>query len=134
MGSNTGYTIPAQIRFMVQWFSEWSEMQRNDFLPILAQNCFPSCYVNGLVSSVDNINLVHDHPISLFQCRVKLFKEWAESWDEEHKEELLNKIKAIDSRFAEKLEQQLVTISTSSKTQSETETTGLQNDVSNIMN
>ncbi|VVD01599.1 unnamed protein product [Leptidea sinapis] len=33
--SNSGLSSGAQLRYMIQWFQEFSELQREDFLPIL---------------------------------------------------------------------------------------------------
>ncbi|CAG9766400.1 unnamed protein product [Ceutorhynchus assimilis] len=91
-----------QLRYMVQWFSEWSELQRSDFLPILADNYAHRAYVNGIVNSISNMDC-RDKPMSLFECRIKLFKEWFTQWNIELKEAFLKKIGEIDEKFVEKL-------------------------------
>jgi len=91
-----------QLRYLIQWFSEWSELQRSDFLPILAENYAHKAYVNGIVNSISNMNC-RDKPMSLFECRIKLFKEWFTQWNIEMKEAYLKKIGEIDPNFMEKL-------------------------------
>ncbi|KAJ8925252.1 hypothetical protein NQ315_009080 [Exocentrus adspersus] len=96
----------AQIRYLVQWFQEWSDLQRSDFLPIMAEKYANKAYVNGITSSISNVDF-RDKPMSLFECRVKLFKEWFMQWTAEQKESFLNRISEIDSAFADKLNAEL---------------------------
>lgn len=108
MGSGNAFTpaTPAQIRYIIQWFTEWGEMQRSDFLPILLQKFQDQGNINGLVPSLDSCS-VEDRPPSIFQCRIKLFKEWSESWNQNEKEQLLSELRSIDQEFFAKFEKQL---------------------------
>ncbi|XP_057337913.1 uncharacterized protein C14orf119 [Microplitis mediator] len=102
----------AQLRYMVEWFQEWSEMQRGDFLNILIERCGPADLVNGLVPGIEGLGCNKDEPTrppSLFQCRVKLFQEWSQNWTQQEKDSLLGSIKNIDAKFAEKYERRLTT-------------------------
>lgn len=61
-----------EFRYIVQWFKEWSELQRDDFLPILVEYLTkdgPGHYVNGVANSLAAASC-SDKPMSLFQCRV----------------------------------------------------------------
>lgn len=61
-----------ELRYIIQWFAEWSGFQRDDFLPILADYLGKDnsgTYVNGMVSSLAGASCI-DKPMSLFQCRV----------------------------------------------------------------
>lgn len=65
-------TIEGEFRYIVQWFNEWSELQRDDFVPIVIDYLTketPGVYVNGVVSGLANADVM-DKPMSLFQCRV----------------------------------------------------------------
>lgn len=66
-------TIEAELRYINQWFTEWSELQRDDFLPIiteyLLQNGSNGIYMNGIVSGLTSTTC-DEKPMSLFQCRV----------------------------------------------------------------
>ncbi|XP_071447607.1 uncharacterized protein C14orf119 homolog [Hetaerina americana] len=105
MGSNDRYPVPAQLRFMLLWFKEWSEMQRGDFLPILAQKFSPPGSVNGVVAGMEGINCHQgDRPPSLFQCRVKLFGDWVTGWSQADKDQFLTGLKEMDPQFIEKYE------------------------------
>ncbi|XP_030748169.1 uncharacterized protein C14orf119 [Sitophilus oryzae] len=92
----------AQIRYLLQWFQEWSELQKSDFLLVLADNYAHKAYVNGIVNSIANINC-RDKPMSIFECRIKLFKEWFTQWNIEQKDTFLKKLGDIDPNFMEKL-------------------------------
>lgn len=102
----------AQLRYIIEWFQEWSEMQRSDFLDVLLEQCGPSGLVNGLVSKMENLGYTEgsDRPPSLFQCRVKLFREWSHNWSQQEKDSLLFSIKSTDPMFAEKYEEKLSTL------------------------
>ncbi|XP_022905644.1 uncharacterized protein C14orf119 [Onthophagus taurus] len=98
----TMLSVDAQIRYLVQWFNEWSELQKSDFLPIMTEKYTNKPYVNGITNDIANINC-QEKPMSLFQCRVKLFKEWFSQWNPEQRESFLKKILESDASFAEKL-------------------------------
>lgn len=67
--SYANLTPDGELRYIVQWFNEWSELQRDDFLPILAEYLANGTYVNGIVHGLA-ANICADKPMSLFQCRV----------------------------------------------------------------
>ncbi|XP_078034375.1 uncharacterized protein C14orf119 [Augochlora pura] len=99
----------AQLRYVIEWFQEWSEMQRSDFLSILLEQCGPGGLVNGLVPRMETLGCADgsDRPPSIFQCRVKLFREWSNNWSQQEKDSLLSSIKNTDPAFAEKYEEKL---------------------------
>ncbi|XP_057661082.1 uncharacterized protein C14orf119 [Diorhabda carinulata] len=102
----TMLSADAQIRYLVQWFQEWSELQRSDFLPILAEKYANKAYVNGIINSISNVDC-RDKPMSLFECRVKLFKEWFIHWTADQKHHFISQISDIDTAFAEKLNEEI---------------------------
>lgn len=63
------YTRTDQVKFLIEWFDGWSEMQKSDFLPIMAQVLKPQDHVNGLVGSVTTLTISDRRP-SLFDCQV----------------------------------------------------------------
>lgn len=110
MGSSSNMYTPAvadQLRYMTQWFKEWSEMQRGDFLPILIQSFTNNESVNGLVTNMNDMCSIEDRRLSIFQCRIKLFKEWSERWSAEEKNQLLNDLQNIDDDFVNKYKEKL---------------------------
>lgn len=118
MTANECYRPPvdAQLRYTVQWFHEWSEMQRGDFLPVLAQKLAPGSYVNGLLAGVETLSCNENgRPPSLFQCRVKLFRDWFETWSPAEREQLLGHIKSMDPAFHTKIQEELEALATGSR-------------------
>ncbi|XP_065340557.1 uncharacterized protein C14orf119 [Cloeon dipterum] len=96
----TTYTPAAQVRFVESWFREWSDMQREDFLPVMAQSFSANfCPVNGL----SELGL-GSRPPSLFQCRVKLFREWCLGWDAACRQSLKDSLRDVDPTFVQNLE------------------------------
>uniref|UniRef100_A0A182T343 Uncharacterized protein n=1 Tax=Anopheles maculatus TaxID=74869 RepID=A0A182T343_9DIPT len=120
MSSNGGYNLTAdgELRYVVQWFGEWSDFQREDFVPYLvsylSQQVGGAVYVNGLISAMAQINPGQDKPMSLFQCRVKLFNEWCIKWPEEFKVRLLERLEQIDSTFGTRIRTELDSTGTKS--------------------
>ena len=64
------YTTQDQVRYLSEWFNTWSELQRDDFLPVLAQALAPAANLNGLIGGVTSMN-VTGRPPSLFDCQVR---------------------------------------------------------------
>lgn len=99
-------TVVAQIRYLLQWFGEWSEMERGDFLPVLVHGFgAKSGVVNGMLPDGDNVAKENGRPLSLFKCRIKLFTEWVQTWSDDDKESFLAGIRSADAGFAERYEQ-----------------------------
>ncbi|CAK1550570.1 unnamed protein product [Leptosia nina] len=103
--SNSGLTSEAQLRYMIQWFEEFSELQREDFLPILA--AAHGDKLDQVATGVSSLSC-EDKPLSLFQCRIKLFNEWYPTWSDELRERLIKAVTETDAHFGEKLQDILV--------------------------
>lgn len=89
-------TTDGEFRYIVQWFNEWSELQRDDFIPVLveyltrkvpptnnsskhnqqndqlASPMRATLHINGdlICNEIDKSLTLTDRPMSLFQCRV----------------------------------------------------------------
>ncbi|XP_016961331.1 uncharacterized protein LOC108032030 [Drosophila biarmipes] len=109
--SMSNLSIDGEFRYIVQWFKEWSELQRDDFVYVFVEylarssssnSNFSEVHVNGLVNSLASAS-VQDKPMSLFQCRIKLFREWSPKWPIEFKCMLQEKISEIDAKVGEKI-------------------------------
>ncbi|KAI8045872.1 uncharacterized protein LOC128251800 [Drosophila gunungcola] len=107
--SMSNLSIDGEFRYIIQWFNEWSELQRDDFVYVFVEylargssSCSNDVQVNGLVNSLANA-AVQDKPMSLFQCRIKLFREWSPKWPIEFKCKLQEKISEIDAKVGEKI-------------------------------
>lgn len=100
-------TSEAKLRYMIQWFEEWTEMERNDFLHILIEECGPADVVQKLASKMKDLgNEIYDKP-TLFRCRTKLFREWSSNWSREEKDKLLLTLKNADAVFAERYDEKI---------------------------
>lgn len=73
--SMSNLSIDGEFRYIIQWFNEWSELQRDDFVYVLVEYLTGGAtggggiHVNGMVNALSNAG-VQDKPMSLFQCRV----------------------------------------------------------------
>lgn len=77
-------SVDGEFRYIIQWFNEWSELQRDDFVYVLVEYLTRdtsvnaggdghagSTYVNGVVNALATSG-VQEKPMSLFQCRVNI--------------------------------------------------------------
>ncbi|KAJ8713980.1 hypothetical protein PYW08_007600 [Mythimna loreyi] len=103
--SAPGLTSEAQMRYMLQWFGEFSELQREDFLPVLA--AARGDKPDQLAASMATISC-DDKPVSLFQCRIKLFNEWFPTWAEEDQDRLIKSVSETDPEFGKKLQDLMI--------------------------
>lgn len=79
---NHQLSMDREFRYILQWFAEWSEIQREDFVPVLLESLMlcgsgddPSAIallpaVNGVLAPGLAAASLADKPMSLFQCRV----------------------------------------------------------------
>lgn len=87
-------------------------MERGDFLEIIAKK-----YNDQLETDGYNGNLtvgfkrleLNDRLPSIFKCRIQLFDQWFDQWSNDEKDQLLNRIKNLDSDFSSKLNRVLET-------------------------
>uniref|UniRef100_D3TQB1 Hypothetical conserved protein n=1 Tax=Glossina morsitans morsitans TaxID=37546 RepID=D3TQB1_GLOMM len=128
--SMNNLTIDGEFRYVVQWFNEWSELQRDDFIPILVEylatkatnaTCEISptasarrdvpldtnSHTNGIAEDVKNMLIINEKPLSLFQCRIKLFRQWHPKWPLEFKGKLQQKIIEIDEKVGARIASEL---------------------------
>lgn len=124
LGSGHQLTVDREFRYIVQWFSEWSDFQREDFVPVMAAylanggagtdsggggggpaKSTPP-YINGIIGGMANLS-GQDKPMSLFQCRVKLFNEWSSKWPDAHRSKLLERLTELDATFGAQVHREL---------------------------
>lgn len=96
----------AQMNYFFSWFTQWSELQKSDFVPVLAAKMSKS--VNGTTEELGNLAINEEEeeeagnnkkPPSLFSCQVKLFRDWFGNWSEEQHNYLLLRLQDIDAEF-----------------------------------
>ena len=61
-----------QMNYLLAWFTNWSDLQKEDFVPILAEKLSSKwAAVNGVNETLSHLNLSQsERPPSLFQCQV----------------------------------------------------------------
>lgn len=73
-------TREGEFRYIVLWFTEWSEYEKIDFLPIIVQwllkpnDSSNPIIMNGLTNSMAASSI---KPMSLFQCRVRTINSFS---------------------------------------------------------
>lgn len=94
-------TKQEELNYLVTWFDEFSEMQKSDFFKIILKKYAGSNLDTELIASAIEALKVADRPPTIFQCRMKLFDNWFANWSDEEKEDLLIRLKNLDSQFME---------------------------------
>jgi len=93
-----------QMNYLLSWFVNWSDLQKEDFVPVLAEKMSNKwASVNGVCDELQSLG-VEGRPVSLFQCQVSLFKGWVNTWSDDLKSYLLLRLKDIDQAFSRKYE------------------------------
>lgn len=100
------HTTGNQVGYLCEWFSSWSEMQREDFIPILAQAYFPKDHINGLLGGISDLSVGARRP-SLFDCQVKLFHDWFANWTDAERTRLLEYLTETDPDFMAQYEKKV---------------------------
>lgn len=96
-----------QMNYFLAWFNGWSDLQKSDFVHVLAANLNQAGSDDHIIVPEMNGLSINKKPLSLFQCQLKLFKEWVVTWNEDKQEYLLLRLKDLDSSFYGKYEEHL---------------------------
>ena len=95
------YCREQEIKCTIHWFSTWSPYQKAEFLKVLLEKARPQ-EVASLFDAMESLN-VRDKPPNIFQCQVKLFKQWFDDWSLEDRKDYLNRIEVVDPVFVSQL-------------------------------
>merc|ERR1712156_1226720 len=83
------------MNYLLSWFVNWSDLQKEDFVPVLAEKMSNKwASVNGVCDELQSLG-VEGRPVSLFQCQVSLFKGWVNTWSDDLKSYLLLRLKIL---------------------------------------
>lgn len=94
-----------QMNYLIAWFNDWSDLQKEDFVPVLAEKMSSKwASINGITEDMERLTTRH---VSLFQCQVNLFKDWVIGWSDDQKNYLNLRLKDIDQNFSKKYERYL---------------------------
>ncbi|XP_036453718.1 uncharacterized protein C14orf119 homolog [Colossoma macropomum] len=91
------YVTLQEQRCVLSWFLGWGPPQRERFLQDLVSKAVP-----GKVSSLlDQLNTlqVKDRPPNIFECQLRLWTQWFETWSEEERNAFLNSLEEKDPTF-----------------------------------
>ena len=94
-----------EIQCVVHWFQGWSQLQKQDFLKDILDKAIP-CHMDALFDSMKTMN-VDDKPPSIYQCQMKLFNQWFESWAQADRSVFMIKLREVNSAFVDEFERQL---------------------------
>ena len=73
-----------QMNYLLAWFNTWSTLQKDDFIPVLAEKLSSKwAAVNGVNETLSHLNLnKSERPPSLFECQVgRERSSWSRSID-----------------------------------------------------
>lgn len=84
---------------MVNWFTQWRRFQLQDFMANLVNKAVPPD-VDSLFDAMQAFN-VKDKPLTMFQCQLKLFNSWFQSWSEKERETFLRRLAEKNPAFVE---------------------------------
>ncbi|KAI1295585.1 Uncharacterized protein HDE_05416 [Halotydeus destructor] len=103
----TDLTRPEELNYLIGWFREFSEMQKSDFFKIILKKYGGNTIDSVLIEAALKDMVIGDKPPSIFLCRMKLFDDWFANWSDEEKEDLLIRLKNLDSSFMDIFQQTL---------------------------
>ena len=67
-------TNDQQMNYLLAWFNGWSDLQREDFIPVLAEKLSSKMInANGIEENLNSLCIDNGRPPSLFKCQVRLF-------------------------------------------------------------
>ena len=87
-----------QMNYFLAWFNSWSDLQRSDFVPVLADKMSADgkaggsarAINGGLSDALQSMDFSNSgRPPSLFACQVKLFRDWFAGWSDDQKNYLV---------------------------------------------
>lgn len=93
-----------EILIVQHWFSLWSESQRLQFLQVLIGKTEPD--ISHLVDGLQSLTFLGQSP-STFQCQLRQFSLWFDSWSFQGKKKFRIKLLEVDPNFVFLLSQNI---------------------------
>ncbi|KAM9789983.1 uncharacterized protein C14orf119 homolog [Neosynchiropus ocellatus] len=84
-------------RCVLSWFQSWTPAQRERFLQDLLGKAVPG-KVCTLLDSLSTLQ-VKDRLPNIFECQLRLWSQWFESWGEDERNHFLHILEEIDPAF-----------------------------------
>ncbi|CAL8322128.1 unnamed protein product [Boreogadus saida] len=91
------YVTLQEYRCVMSWFLGWTSPQRERFLQDLLGKAVPG-KVCTLLDSLNTLQ-VRDRPPNIFECQLRLWTQWFESWSEEERNHFLLVLEEHDPAF-----------------------------------
>uniref|UniRef100_A0A3P9H221 Chromosome 14 open reading frame 119 n=1 Tax=Oryzias latipes TaxID=8090 RepID=A0A3P9H221_ORYLA len=91
------YVTLQEQRCVLSWFQGWSSSQRERFLQDLLGKAVPG-KVCTLLDSLSTLQ-VQDKLPNIFECQLRLWTQWFESWREEERNHFLHMLEEHDPTF-----------------------------------
>ncbi|XP_019720322.1 uncharacterized protein C14orf119 homolog [Hippocampus comes] len=91
------YVSLQEQRCVLSWFQGWTPSQRERFLQDLVAKAVPG-KVCTLLDSLSTLQ-VKDRLPNIFECQLRLWTQWFESWGEEERNHFLHVLEERDATF-----------------------------------
>lgn len=91
------YVTLQEQRCVVSWFLGWGPSQRECFLQDLISKAVPG-KVCSLLEHLNKLQ-VKDCPPNIFECQLRLWTQWFDTWSEEERNAFLTKLEEKDPIF-----------------------------------
>ncbi|XP_004565412.1 uncharacterized protein C14orf119 homolog [Maylandia zebra] len=91
------YVTFQEQRCVLSWFQSWTPVQRERFLQDLLGKAVPG-KVCTLLDSLSTLQ-VKDKLPNIFECQLRLWTQWFESWGEEERNHFLHMLEERDPDF-----------------------------------
>ncbi|XP_062337319.1 uncharacterized protein C14orf119 homolog [Osmerus eperlanus] len=91
------YVTLQEQRCVLSWFLGWGTAQRERFLQDLLGKAVPG-KVCTLLDSLSTLQVM-DRPPNIFECQLRLWTQWFESWSEEERNSFLHILEERDPIF-----------------------------------
>ncbi|XP_032820095.1 uncharacterized protein C14orf119 homolog isoform X1 [Petromyzon marinus] len=105
----TSYITAQEVKCVLHWYESWSGPQRERFLRDLVLKATPG----KLCALLDGLQAlgVSDRAPSIFECQLRLWTQWFESWSEDERNGFLNRLEQADAGFVARFYQEVAATS-----------------------
>lgn len=63
--------------------------------------------VDSLFDAMHSLNVSNDKPPSIFQCQMKLFSQWFDSWTDKQRNDFMLKLHCLDAEFVTRFNEEV---------------------------
>ncbi|XP_027698862.1 uncharacterized protein C14orf119 homolog [Vombatus ursinus] len=99
------YFTSQEMKCVLHWFASWSDPQRERFLQDLVAKAVPG-KLQPLLEGLEQLSVSGaDRPPRIFDCQLRLWDQWFQSWAEEERNEFVRQLEASEPDFVAKFYQ-----------------------------